>query len=258
MLSELRHRLQTLAHGGGTAATRWRWAKLGFDLALIAFFLFSTFVEHGPGLIMADYVIGAVLGLECLLSVWLAKDRIAAITRPLMIVDLIVIASLFAPSLTENLVFLRVLRALRLLRSYHMIASLRRNYRLFANHEQLIVSATNLLVFIFVVAAAVYALQVRTNEQIENYVDALYFTITTLTTTGFGDIVMVGSAGRFTAIIIMIVGASLFLRLMQAIFRPNKIDHECPDCGLARHDPDAVHCKHCGQLIHIRTLGADQ
>ena len=115
MLSELRHRLQTLAHGGGTAATRWRWAKLGFDLALIAFFLFSTFVEHGPGLIMADYVIGAVLGLECLLSVWLAKDRIAAITRPLMIVDLIVIASLFAPSLTENLVFLRVLRALRLL-----------------------------------------------------------------------------------------------------------------------------------------------
>ena len=105
------------------------------------------------------------------------------------------------------------------------------------------------------VSAAVYALQVGINDKIVNYVDALYFTITTLTTTGFGDIVMIGEWGRVIAIVIMIVGVSLFLRLIQAIFRPRRIEHECPDCGLDRHDPDAIHCKHCGRLLHIRTHG---
>ena len=53
----------------------------------------------------------------------------------------------------------------------------------------------------------------------------------------------------------MIVGIALFIRLVQTIFRPNKIQYECPDCGLTRHDLDAVHCKHCGRQLHIRTEG---
>ena len=151
-----------------------------------------------------------------------------------------------------------VLRAMRLLRSYHVLTVLRAQSRFFRQHELVIFSATHLLVFVFVVSAAVYALQARVNDQINNYVDALYFTVTTLTTTGFGDIVMVGPTGRVLSVLIMIVGVSLFLRLIQAIFRPPHVDHECPDCGLTRHDIDAVHCKHCGRLLHIRTQGADE
>ena len=32
--------------------------------------------------------------------------------------------------------------------------------------------------------------------------------------------------------------------------------YECPECGLSRHDPDAVHCKHCGAVVNIPTEGA--
>ena len=53
----------------------------------------------------------------------------------------------------------------------------------------------------------------------------------------------------------MIVGVALFLRLVQTIFRPNRVRHECPDCGLTRHEIDAIHCKHCGRQLHIRTEG---
>jgi voltage-gated potassium channel len=113
----------------------------------------------------------------------------------------------------------------------------------------------NLLVFIFVVTAIVYELQVPVNDSINNYVDALYFTITTLTTTGFGDVILVGSTGRLLAVVIMIVGVALFLRLVQTIFRPSKVKHECPDCGLSRHERDAIHCKHCGRQLRIRTEG---
>ena len=95
-----------------------------------------------------------------------------------------------------------------------------------------------------------------TNPQIQTYVDALYFTITTLTTTGFGDITLQGPGGRVLAIIIMVVGVGLFLRLLQAVFRPNKVRFDCPDCGLLVHESDAVHCKHCGRVLHIETEGA--
>ena len=81
------------------------------------------------------------------------------------------------------------------------------------------------------------------------------FTVTTLTTTGFGDITPMGTWGRMLAVGVMIFGVSLFLRLLQVLFRPTKVRHECAQCGLLLHDPDAVHCKHCGALVHIRTDG---
>jgi voltage-gated potassium channel len=54
----------------------------------------------------------------------------------------------------------------------------------------------------------------------------------------------------------MIVGVSLFLRLVHAALRPSKVDFKCPDCGLKRHDIDAVHCKACGRLLNIEDEGA--
>jgi len=231
--------------------------RLAFDLGLLCFFLVTTFVTHQDWVVIADYAIGAVLLLEWGLRLWISRSRLAMLAQPTEMLDLVVILSLMAPSVTENFVFLRVLRAMRLLRSYRVLTLLRERSPRFRAHEQVWFSATHLMVFVFLISAAVYALQVRVNPHIDNYLDALYFTITTLTTTGFGDIVMVGSSGRMLSVIIMIVGVSLFLRLIQAIFRPAHIDYECPDCGLTRHDPDAVHCKHCGRVLHIRTEGFD-
>ena len=93
------------------------------------------------------------------------------------------------------------------------------------------------------------------NPAIHNYADALYFTVTTLTTTGFGDITLPGTWGRLLSVIIMIFGVSLFIRLIQVLFRPPKVEYECPDCGLRNHDADAVHCKHCGRVLHIAAEG---
>ena len=90
------------------------------------------------------------------------------------------------------------------------------------------------------------------NPEIGNFLDALYFTVTTLSTTGFGDITLEGAHGRLLSIAIMIVGISLFFRLAQAVFRPGgKVRYPCPQCRLQRHDNDAVHCKACGLLLNI-------
>ena len=103
--------------------------------------------------------------------------------------------------------------------------------------------------------AIVYETQRFTNSQISHYADALYFTVTALTTTGFGDIVLQGTLGRMLAVAIMIFGVSLFLRLVQVMLRPEKVLHKCPDCGLLRHERDAVHCKACGKMLDLADDG---
>ena len=111
---------------------------------------------------------------------------------------------------------------LRLLRSYHLLKELREASSWFRRNEDILQSAVNLVVFIFVVTAIVFVIEDDRNPNINNYLDALYFTVTTLTTTGFGDITMTDSVGRLMTVLIMIFGVALFLRLVQTIFRPSK------------------------------------
>lgn len=242
-------------YGNTTRAIRARFVFLLFDLLVVSYFVLSTFLEPYEWIIYVDMAIGVILVVDLLGRLLASADRGAFLVEPITIVDYIVIASLFVPALIGNFTFLRLVRSLRLLRSFVVVKELRDQSRFFAKNEDVIFSSLNLMVFIFIVTAAVYVLQVPVNDSINNYIDALYFTITTLTTTGFGDVILVGSTGRLMAVVIMIVGVALFIRLVQTIFRPSRIHYECPDCGLTRHELDAVHCKHCGRQLHIRTEG---
>ena len=254
-MTTLANSCQEFYYGLTPRAIRARAAMLIADFVIIVYFVGTTFLPLHPWIIAIDIAIGCLLIVDFFARMLAHADRMAFVVRPMSLLDLLVIVSLFVPAMIGNFAFLRVVRALRLLRSYVVSNQLRLQSAFFARNEDVIFSAVNLIVFIFVITAAVFVLQVDSNDEINNYVDALYFTVTTLTTTGFGDITLVGSTGRVLAVIIMIVGVALFIRLVQTMFLPNKVRYECPSCGLWRHDSDAVHCKHCGQVIHIRTEG---
>ena len=254
-LRKLHRRINNLYHGHDRRANIFRWSLFAFACLTVLYFVIASLYHHVDELHVVEEAIGIAYLLEFLARLYISPRRLHTIFNPVGLADLIVIASLLAPSLAENYSFLRVIRALRLLRSYHMIKTLRAQSRYVRLHEDVIFSVVNLLVFIFVITAVVYVMQVGINPAITDYFDALYFTVTTLTTTGFGDITLVGTSGRILAVLIMIFGISLFLRLIQTIFRPGKVRFECPTCGLNRHDNDAVHCKHCGTVLHISTEG---
>ena len=76
--------------------------------------------------------------------------------------------------------------------------------------------------------AIVYETQKLHNNQIANYADALYFTVTALTATGFGDITLPGTLGRLIAMVIMIFGVTLFFNLARALLNPHKVRFACP------------------------------
>ncbi len=254
-LSSLKVDLYRLYNGQSTNSIRFAYGMLSFDLITILFFVFTSMAKPYPWIIAVDVVIGIVIALDYLARLWMSRRKLRYVTSITAVADVIVIISLLAPAFVEHFTFLRVLRALRLLRSYHVLQDLRQRSHFFAENEEIIQSILNLTVFVFIITAVVYVMQVRVNDNINTYMDALYFTITTLTTTGFGDITLIGESGRFLAIVIMVVGISLFLRLVQTIFRPTKVKYTCPECGLNRHDKDAVHCKHCGLGISISTEG---
>ncbi len=245
-------RLRDLYYGEDRKAAFFRAGLLAFDLMTIGYFVASSFFHDSGAVTAIDFLLAFLLTLELAARAAIANHAGHFLLRFGTIVDLVVIASLTAPILTGNLAFLRVVRMLRLLRSYHVLHQLRTISPWFKRNEELIQSAVNLLIFVFFITAVVYVLQAPVNPQIASYADALYFTVTTLTTTGFGDIILQGTTGRLLAVLIMVFGVALFLRLVQTIFRPNKIHNRCPECGLERHDFDAVHCKRCGEILKYR------
>ena len=254
-VAALKAQVAELYTGSRRRSAMFRYTLIVLDILTIAFFIITTPLPPSTGILAASFIIGLLLLADLSARLWIAPVRLKFLRQVDSIADIVVIFSLLLALFVEHLAFLRVIRALRLLHSYRVLSDLRRESRFFRHNEEVIVSSLNLGVFIFLVTAIVFVVQFGDNPSIANYVDALYFTVTTLTTTGFGDIILTGTSGRVLAIIIMVVGVALFLRLAQTIFRPAKISYTCPDCGLSRHDSDAVHCKHCGHVLKIKTEG---
>ena len=251
----MRETIKRLYYGDDIFARNFRFGLLFFDLITILFFVVTSAVKPTWYWYTINYLISSVLILDFLARAAIANRPWRFVFSFTSIADLIVILSLTAAPFIENLAFLRVVRMLRLMRTYHVVVGLEEMSSWFRRNHDIIESTINLLVFVFVVTAVVFVLEKEQNPNINNYLDALYFTVATLTTTGFGDITMTDTAGRVLSVVIMVVGVGLFLRLVQTIFRPTKVSYACPDCGLQRHDPDAVHCKHCGRVLKISTEG---
>ena len=256
-MEKLKKKIDLLYTGTSKKAAMFRYLLMGFDVCTIVFFIATVPREPTLTILAADLAIGSLILADLLARLWISPNRAQMLRQIYTVTDVVVILSLLlAPLVSQSFGFLRVLRTLRLLHSYHVLRDLRRDTPFFRRNEDVIVSAVNLGVFIFFMTTLVFVLRVDRNPDIVGYIDALYFTVSTLTTTGFGDIVLTGTTGRLLAVVIMVAGVALFLRLAQTVFRPSKLPHKCAECGLNRHDVDAVHCKHCGHLINIETEGA--
>ncbi|MEO8242322.1 MAG: ion transporter [bacterium] len=247
--------LSELYDGSSRRGRRFRYGLLIFDMVTVAFVVATSFIDHTLVIEILDTVFGLGIAADFIARLVTAKSRLRHLISPATLADIAAIVSFLLPIAGEGIGFLRVLRTLRLLRTYRLISQLRQDFQFFRRNEEVVVAAANLLVFIFVMTGLIYATQHGINPEIRNYADALYFTVTTLTTTGFGDITLEGTSGRMLSVGVMIFGVTLFLRLAQVLFRPSKVRYRCKECGLTLHDPDAVHCKHCGAVVHIATDG---
>ncbi|MEP3631660.1 MAG: potassium channel family protein [Shimia thalassica] len=256
-MSELKTKVNALYTGQSRLAVLFRYGLILFDLMSISYFILVTPLPHTSTIDVVNLLIGVVILVDFLARFWISQDRLQHASRIYVIADVLVLLSLalnrFSPF---DLAFLRILRGLRLGHSQFLLQDLRRASRFFRRREDAIVAAVNMFVFVFTTASMIYTFFGKVGTGYSGYVDAVYFTISTLTTTGYGDITPVSVMGKIVSMGIMVVGVSLFLNLARSIVMPPKVRHTCSSCGLKRHDEDAVHCKHCGEIIHIETMGA--
>jgi voltage-gated potassium channel len=252
-LGRFRTSLRRLFYGRRPSAVAFQVSLLILDLAAVTYFLATTFVADATWIRVVDVLLGILLALELLGRMLAHRHPMHLFDNGAAFVDILVIASMFVSALGTNLGFLRVLRTVRLLRSYNVLGRLMERFPAVRRNEEVIRASLDLAVFVVMVSSLVYVTQRGANEKIQDFVDALYFTVAALSTTGFGDITLLGSTfGELLSVAMMIVGITLFFRLAQAVFRPGgKVLYPCPQCGLQRHDADAVHCKACGQVLNI-------
>lgn len=252
-LRKLRSTLATLYHGQSRTALRFQFAVLLIDLAIIAFFIIAPVWRERPGFLWLDYAVATLLAADVTARALAASDIVKWLRQLTTLVDILILVTLLAPTLFANIGFLRVLRLWTLSRSGFLWRPLRK--RGLQQWEDTGRAVVNLVTFIFAITGFVYLFFVGQWKGLAGYVDALYFTISSMTTTGYGDITLPGTGGKLASVVVMLLGISLLIRLAQALFRPAKVFHPCSHCGLKRHDPDAVHCKACGNLLNIPDEG---
>jgi len=254
----LKTRVKRLYKGQEPRSVRFRYGLIVFDALSILYFIVTAPFTATPLVHVVSSVIGLAILLDFSARLWIERNRWRLLRQVHTLADMVVIVVLILdPFLSHSLAFLRILRGLRLIHSYHLLRDLRRDSRFFRDREDAIVAAVNLTVFIFATSSAAYVMFFDHEPGAAAYVDAVYFTVAALTTTGFGDITLHSTLGKLFSIFVMVFGVALFVQLARALFQPQKVRFRCPECGLLRHDPDAVHCKHCGQILNIPTQGAD-
>jgi voltage-gated potassium channel len=101
----------------------------------------------------------------------------------------------------------RILRVLRLIKATRiLLVALNERRRESAVWAALLVS----IIIIFTASIAVLELERRAGGNITNAEDALWWSMTTITTVGYGDRYPVTTEGRLVAVALMIVGVGLF------------------------------------------------
>ncbi len=253
-LARLRTRMRLLYYGHSHGALVFQRCALIVDLAIIAFFIAGPVLRDRPSYLWIDFAVAALMMADLVARSLAANDTGRWLRQPTTLVDIFVLITLLLPAWLVNFGFLRILRLWTLSRNGFLWRPLRKlGYGMWEETGRAIV---NLVTFLFVVTSFIYTFFAGPDSGIGGYVDALYYTVTSVTTTGYGDITLPGMWGKLVAIVVMIVGISLFVRLAQAVFKPNKVFFPCPQCGLNRHDADAVHCKACGHILNIPDGGA--
>jgi voltage-gated potassium channel len=244
----LRSRLRELYFGHGPGAQRFQLIAVLLDVVIIGFFIATKFIEREP------WFRGVEIATACLIALDLAAKfhAIGSARRmlryPEVWTDLIVLATLVIPAM-HNWGFLRILRLWALVRRERFWNTIGGGRWDDTWAEDLTKAVTNLVVLIFLAAGASQALFTKEHPELNNFIDALYFAVTTLTTTGFGDITFKSSGGRLFSIMLMLAGIIMFVRLAQAVVAPHRLSLRCEGCGLDAHEADAVHCRACGTRL---------
>jgi voltage-gated potassium channel len=239
-------------------------ALLVLNLVFVGLFVAETYplsARVEAWLWTLEVAIAAVFLLEYVLRLYGARNRLVEFLNGYTVVDLVAIVPTLTvvllplPVVTLNIGFLRVVRVIRVLRFYRFTRDAEFFFGTVSDNTLRVMKLLlTVLVLFFVSAGLFYSVEHAANPEVGNFGDAFYYTVVSLSTVGFGDIVPVTPAGRWVTVTTILAGIILIPWQASKIVREwgqrDTVDVTCPNCGLTGHDRDASHCKACGHVIY--------
>jgi voltage-gated potassium channel len=249
-----------------------------FDLLLVYAIIASVLVvmfdsvqrfhiEHASWLYVVEWGFTILFTAEYLL-------RLVVVKRPLRyafsiwgIIDLASILPTYLSLFIPGAQSLLVVRALRILRVFRILKLTRYIEESGVLMESLWRSRRKILLFLFtvititIIAGTLMYVIEGPNHGFTSIPSAMYWAVVTMATVGFGDIVPQTVLGRFVTSVLILIGYSIIAvptgiytaelaNTMRDAERASKRDARgCPACGLEGHEPDAKHCRQCGERL---------
>lgn len=162
----------------------------------------------------SERIVAGIFTIEYLARWFFSKDRWKYLTSPIGSVDLVSVVpfyvGFFVP--VQYLRLIRTLRILRLFKIYRYNDALKSFVSSFALiKKELKIIGVAILVLVFMSATAEYEFErVAQPEMFSKYSDALWWSLITLTTVGYGDMFPVTVGGRVTALVTLALGLGIF------------------------------------------------
>jgi voltage-gated potassium channel len=249
------------------------WAIAASVVAVLLESVPSVRAAYGPALRTIEWAFTAAFTVEYVLRLLTARRPRRYAFSFFGLVDLVAILPAYLALLLGTSPLLVVLRALRLLRVFRVLKLTRYlgeasilGRALLASRAKITVFLTFVLTVVLIVGAVMYMVE-GPEHGFDSIPIAMYWTIVTLTTVGYGDISPVTPLGRFLASLVMILGYGVIAvptgivttELVRAERQgPPSLGPAAPDgarsdscgaCGATDHAPDARFCRRCGASL---------
>lgn len=265
----LKHKLHEIIFEAGTPK-----GKL-FDIVLLFLILLSVIVvmletvssinDLNSGLFnVLEWMMTILFTIEYGLRMYTVKRPSKYVFSFYGIIDLLAILPTYLSLLHPGAEILAVIRALRLLRLFKIMEMSSFTYQSRVIMLAMRSSMTKITVFIFFILIVVtifgtiiYFVESGVNEKMDSIPRSLYYSIATISTVGYGDIVPVTPIGQFLSSLLMVLGYGVIAVptgiVTSELLNRAKTDmssEACENCSREGHDDDAVHCKYCGDKLN--------
>jgi voltage-gated potassium channel len=284
-LDLFRQKMYIIIYGVNTPAGK------AFDIGLLVAILLSVFTimletVHGVDdifhkeLVILERVFTILFTLEYALRIFVSKRPLKYIFSFYGIIDLLSILPMFLSLFIRGSYFLSSLRILRLLRLFRifrlmefMEESARLKVALLASRAKIMVFLYTVLIITALIGTLMYYIEGPENG-FSSIPRSVFYTIVTLTTVGYGDMVPATPLGQFLSMILMVIGYGIIavptgivgVEIAKEAGKSLREHKEstssdrghtrlngivCAHCNREGHRDDAAYCYHCGHELHI-------
>lgn len=278
-LDFFRQKLYIIIYGVNTPAGK------AFDVGLLIVILLSVFtimletvegvnVRFHNELVVLEWLFTIAFTLEYIIRIFISNRPFKYIFSFYGIIDLLSILPMFLSlfiSGSNILSSFRILRLLRLFRVFRLMEFMEESSKL---KVALLASRAKIMVFLY--AVTIIAILIGTlmyyvegpENGFTSIPKSVFYTIVTLTTVGYGDMVPTTALGQFLSMVVMvtgygiiavptgIVGVEIAKEVGKSISQ-NKTGHSslngivCAHCNREGHRNDAEYCFRCGHELNI-------